>query len=48
MAEAALDLLTDEDRRRAFGQAGRRRAVTEFAQDDVVARYRAVYESVVG
>jgi len=48
MAEAALDLLSDDDKRREFGRAGRRRALEEFSQDDVVARYRAVYEGVVG
>lgn len=48
MAEAAVELLTDDDRRGAFGRAGRRRAVEEFAQDDIVGRYRSVYEGVVG
>lgn len=48
MAAAALDLLSDDEKRRAFGQAGRRRALEKFSQDDIVARYRAVYESVVG
>jgi N-acetyl-alpha-D-glucosaminyl L-malate synthase BshA len=46
MAEAALRLLGDEPLRRAFGEAGRRRAVEHFAQDDVVGRYRAIYERV--
>jgi hypothetical protein len=41
-----LALLADEPRRRAFGAAGRRRAVERFAQDEVVARYRAIYERV--
>jgi L-malate glycosyltransferase len=46
MAEAALRLLKDEDLRRAFGAAGRRRAVEVFSQDAVVARYKAIYERV--
>jgi N-acetyl-alpha-D-glucosaminyl L-malate synthase BshA len=48
MAEAALSLLRDEDRRRAFGVAGRRWAETQFSQQEVVARYRALYERVLG
>jgi N-acetyl-alpha-D-glucosaminyl L-malate synthase BshA len=48
MADAALALLRDEERRRAFGVAGRRWAETRFARRDVVARYRSVYEAVVG
>ena len=47
MAEAALTLLRDEDRRRAFGVAGRRWAETQFSREDVVARYRAIYQRVV-
>jgi L-malate glycosyltransferase len=46
MAEAALRLLLDEDLRRAFGAAGRKRAVEVFSQEAVVARYRAIYERV--
>jgi glycosyltransferase involved in cell wall biosynthesis len=48
MAEAALTLLRDEDRRRAFGVAGRRWAETRFSREDVVAQYRALYQRVVG
>jgi N-acetyl-alpha-D-glucosaminyl L-malate synthase BshA len=48
MAEAALTLLGDDDKRRAFGAAGRRRAVECFSQDTVVAQYRAIYERVAG
>lgn len=47
MAAAALCLLKDEELRRAFGAAGRRRAVEVFSQDAVVARYKAIYERVV-
>ncbi|HKH48811.1 MAG TPA: N-acetyl-alpha-D-glucosaminyl L-malate synthase BshA [Thermoanaerobaculia bacterium] len=48
MAEGALRLLGDEPMRRAFGEAGRRRAVEVFSQDAVVARYRGLYERVSG
>ncbi len=48
MAEAALRLLGDEELRRSFGEAGRRRAVEVFGQEPIVARYLAVYERVSG
>jgi len=48
MAEGALRLLGDEPMRRAFGEAGRRRAVEVFSQDAVVARYRVLYDRVRG
>jgi N-acetyl-alpha-D-glucosaminyl L-malate synthase BshA len=48
MAAAALRLLGDEELRRSFGEAGRRRAVTTFSQDAVVARYKAIYDRVAG
>jgi len=48
MAAAAIELLRDEDRRRAFGVAGRRWAIESFSRHDVVARYRALYERVIG
>ena len=48
MAAAALRLLEDPALRRRFGEAGRRRAVEVFGQDAVVARYRGIYERVVG
>ena len=47
MAAATLRLLRDEPLRRAFGAAGRRRAVEVFAQDAIVGRYRAIYERVL-
>lgn len=46
MAKAALRLLKDEDLRRSFAVAGRRRAVETFSQEAVVARYKAIYERV--
>jgi N-acetyl-alpha-D-glucosaminyl L-malate synthase BshA len=48
MAQAASRLLADPQRRRAMGEAGRRRAVETFGQDAVVSRYRALYERVTG
>lgn len=48
MAQAAVALLTDSERRRAMGEEGRRRAVERFGQDAVVARYRSIYERVTG
>ncbi|MEM7481190.1 MAG: N-acetyl-alpha-D-glucosaminyl L-malate synthase BshA [Acidobacteriota bacterium] len=44
MAGRCLELLQDPSRARRFGAAGRRRAVEEFGQDQVVARYRSLYE----
>ena len=44
MVEAALELLRDEPRRRRFGAAGRRRALENFSESDVVERYRGVYQ----
>ena len=48
MARAALSLLADPERNRRFGEAARRRAVERFRQDAVVARYRGIYERVLG
>ena len=47
MAASALKLLTDEPMRKAFGEAGRRRAVEVYGQEPIVARYRSIYERVV-
>ena len=44
MAAAALELLEDEDKRRAFGRAGRATAVDKFSQQRVVGLYRDLYE----
>jgi N-acetyl-alpha-D-glucosaminyl L-malate synthase BshA len=48
MAAAAIDLLRDDDKRRAYGAAGRRRAVEVFGEARVVAQYRSLYERVLG
>jgi N-acetyl-alpha-D-glucosaminyl L-malate synthase BshA len=47
MAAAAIGLLRDPERRRAFGLAGRRRAVEEFSQATILARYRELYGRLV-
>jgi N-acetyl-alpha-D-glucosaminyl L-malate synthase BshA len=47
MAAAALGLLEDDELRRRMAAAGRRRAVTVFSQDEIVGRYRAIYERVL-
>jgi L-malate glycosyltransferase len=47
MAAAALSLLEDEDKRRAFGAAGRKAAVERFSQDVIVEQYRDIYRRVV-
>ncbi|HWM92558.1 MAG TPA: N-acetyl-alpha-D-glucosaminyl L-malate synthase BshA [Thermoanaerobaculia bacterium] len=46
MAGSAAMLLADEPMRKAFGEAGRRRAVEVFGQGPIVARYRSIYERV--
>lgn len=47
MAEAAVELLRDEPRRREFATAGRRWAVEQFSEEEVVARYRDLYLRVI-
>jgi N-acetyl-alpha-D-glucosaminyl L-malate synthase BshA len=48
MSAAALELLQDDEKRRAFGEASRRWAVEQFNQAKVVAQYRDLYEEVLG
>lgn len=47
MAERALELLGDDDRRRAFGRAGREVAVERFHVNRIVPRYLSFYERVL-
>jgi L-malate glycosyltransferase len=47
MAEAALTLLSDEELRRRFAAEARRRAVEEFPTDEIVSRYRKLYEATL-
>ncbi len=46
-AQALRELLADAGTREAMGQAGRARAVQQFAAEGVVARYRALYRSLL-
>jgi N-acetyl-alpha-D-glucosaminyl L-malate synthase BshA len=46
MAEAVLSLTDDAERWRAFSESARRRAIDAFPEDQVVARYRALYEVI--
>jgi glycosyltransferase involved in cell wall biosynthesis len=45
LAHAALELLTDPSKWRAASQAGIRRVETYYRQDQMFARYRAIYEA---
>ncbi len=47
MAADALGLLRDEERWRAFSRAARQRAVEDFPRDEIVLRYRALYEETL-
>jgi N-acetyl-alpha-D-glucosaminyl L-malate synthase BshA len=47
MAASALRLLGDEPLRRAFGAAGRKRAVEVFGEDPIIDRYQELYQRVV-
>jgi N-acetyl-alpha-D-glucosaminyl L-malate synthase BshA len=48
MAEAALTLLRDPEKWRRFSEEARRRAVEEFPTDEIVSRYRKLYEATLG
>ncbi len=48
MAASALELLSDDARRRRFGEAGRRAAVERFDEAAAVAAYREVYRLALG
>ncbi|MGZ8474032.1 MAG: glycosyltransferase [Candidatus Deferrimicrobiaceae bacterium] len=47
LAEAMTELLRDEGKRRAMGEAGRRRAEERFSLGRMVAEVEAMYESLV-
>jgi N-acetyl-alpha-D-glucosaminyl L-malate synthase BshA len=47
MAARTLEILQDEERRLAMGQAGRRRATALFSADRVVTQYEDFYERVL-
>jgi len=48
MARAALELLTDKERHREFGERARQQALERFSQDVVVEQYREIYRGVLG
>ena len=47
MANAALELLEDADVHRTQSEAVRERAVSEFAQGNVLGRYEELYRRVL-
>jgi len=47
MADLAIELLEDEPRRTAFGEAGRRRTLELFREEVVVESYREIYQRVL-
>lgn len=47
MAERAIELLRDEDRRCQFGRAARERARTHFNYEEIVPQYEALYQSLL-
>jgi glycosyltransferase involved in cell wall biosynthesis len=48
LADAILEVLAEPERRHAMGEAGRRRAATDFSLDTFVARYDALYSELTG
>ncbi|HEV8610122.1 MAG TPA: N-acetyl-alpha-D-glucosaminyl L-malate synthase BshA [Thermoanaerobaculia bacterium] len=48
MADAALTLLEDPERWKRFSSEARRRAVEAFPTDEIVSRYRRLYETTLG
>lgn len=47
IADALVELLGDEDRRRALGEAARRRVVSEFSLERMTRAYESLYDEVV-
>jgi len=48
MADAIIELLGDADRARAMGEAGRRRALSEFTIERTARQVEAIYERLLG
>jgi N-acetyl-alpha-D-glucosaminyl L-malate synthase BshA len=46
MAAHALELLRDEERRRAFGREGRRRSIERYSTEAIVGRYESLYREL--
>jgi len=47
MAERALDVLTDPDRRERMGRAARARALSEFCSSKIIPLYERLYEELL-
>ena len=47
MTQDVLDLLRDNDKRRAFGEKGRELAIERYSTEKIIPQYIAFYESVV-
>jgi L-malate glycosyltransferase len=48
MAARTIELLKDDERSRAMGQAGRRRVASLFSDDRIVTQYERYYEKILG
>lgn len=48
MAQAAIEILSDEDRQREMGRQGRAEAIEEYSADGIVGLYESFYEEVLG
>lgn len=48
LAHDIATLLTDDQKRFAFGHAGRKRVETHFSWESVAANYRTLYDSLIG
>lgn len=48
MADAALELIRDDEKWTRFSKEARRRAVEEFPTEGIVSRYRKLYEKTLG
>ncbi|HEY5295744.1 MAG TPA: glycosyltransferase, partial [Gaiellaceae bacterium] len=46
LADAVIDVLSDEDRRAAMGRAARAHAVANYAWDDIAVRLEQIYDEV--
>jgi glycosyltransferase involved in cell wall biosynthesis len=47
MADAIVALLRNPERRKALGQAGRRRAQAVFSLDRMIEQYEALYDEIL-
>lgn len=47
MAARALDILTDAERQRQMGEAGRKRALTQFCSSKIIPQYEKLYRRTI-